>query len=312
MISLDATRDLLHLLGDPTRVRLVRLLGHQELAVAEITAITGLAQSRVSTHLAKLKEGGVLRDRRNGTSTVYAVNDQGAMPPETRAVWALVDRELADPILAGDRVRCDALVRARRRRGAWPDSLAGEMERHYSPGRTWEATARAFVGLVRLGDVLDAGCGDGTIAQLLAPRARSFTCLDVSARLLEAARVRLAASPNVRVARGDVAALPAAAGSFDQVLLLNVLTHVPAPARALGEAARVLRRGGSLVLVTLEAHRHAPLAATYGHVHAGFKPAYLRSMLTRAGLEIDRCEVTSRERREPHFGVLTVFAHKPA
>jgi ubiquinone/menaquinone biosynthesis C-methylase UbiE len=100
--------------------------------------------------------------------------------------------------------------------------------------------------------------------------------------------------------------------SFDHVLLFNVLADAERPARVVGEAARVLRPGGSLVLVTLAPHGHAEVTAAYGHVHAGFEPATLRAMLRRAGLEVDRCEVTSRERREPHFQVVTAFARRPA
>jgi SAM-dependent methyltransferase len=311
MTNLEEARDLLHLFGDPTRVRLVALLAQRELTVAELTAITGLAQSRVSTHLGKLREEGVLRDRRSGASTVYAIND-GAMPAEARSIWTLLETRLADPILEADRTRAEALVRARESETGWPDALAGQMERHYSPGRTWEATARAFVGLMHLGDVLDAGAGDGTIAQLVAPRARSYTCVDRSERMLAAARRRLADLPRVRFARGDLHALPLSDRSFDHVLLFNVLTDAERPARAAGEVARVLRPGGTLVLVTLDAHRHADVTAAYGHVHAGFEPATLRAVLRRAGLEVDRCEVTSRERREPHFNVLTAFARRPA
>ena len=310
MKSLDAALDLLHLFGDPTRVRLVALLARHELTVAELTSVTDLPQSRVSTHLGKLREAGVLRDRRSGASTMYALND-GSMPAEARRLWTLLQDGMDDAVLEADRGRADALVRARERAGAWPDAVAGQMERHYSPGRTWEATARAFLGLVRLGDVLDAGSGDGTIAQLLAPRARTITCLDRSEKMLAAARARLADVPNVRFTRGDLHAIPVADGTFDDVLLFNVLTHASAPARALAEAARVLRRGGSLTLVTLEAHRHGELTAAYGHVHAGFAPAALRRMLARTGLEVDRCEVTSRERRAPNLNVITAFATRP-
>jgi len=308
--SLDGAVGLLTLFGDPTRVRLAALVARHELTVAELTSITRLAQSRVSTHLGKLREAGVLRDRRSGTSTLYAMND-GAMPTDARRLWELLESVVADAVLEGDRTRADALVRARDRADGWPDAVAGEMERHYSPGRTWEATARAFVGLLQLGEVLDAGAGDGTIAQLLAPRAQRYICLDRSSRMLAAARVRLRGLPNVRVLPGDLHAIPAADDRFDHVLLFNVLTHVAAPARALAECARVLRPGGVLALVTLDAHSHAAVTAGYGHVHVGFRPAALRRLLARAGLAIDRCEATSRERRPPHFTVVSAFAHKP-
>ncbi len=309
MSALTATLDQLHVFGDPTRVRLVALLAGHDLTVADLTSITELPQSRVSTHLGRLREAGVLRDRRQGASTVYSLND-GSMPAPARQVWTLIEQHLDDAVVAADRARCEALLRARERALPWPDAVAGQMERHYSPGRTWEATARGLLGLVRLGDVLDAGSGDGTIAQLLAPRARSITCLDVNARMLAAARMRLAACGNVRVARGDLQAIPAAAASFDQVLCFNALTHVLQPARALAEVARVLRPGGTLALITLDAHDHAAVTASYGHVHAGFKPAALRRLLARSGLVIEQCDVSARERREPHFNVITAFAHK--
>ena len=310
MPGLAATTELLHLFGDPTRVRLLALLARHELTVAELTGILEVGQSRVSTHLGRLREAGLLRDRRNGASTVYALN--GAMPQDARGLWTLLERQIDDTVLASDARRCEELLRARDSGAGWPDAVAGQMERHYSPGRTWEATARAFLGLVRLGDVLDGGSGDGTIAQLVVPRARSVTCLDRSPRVLAAARQRLSDAPNVRYLLGDLEAIPARAERFDHVLLFNVLTSAQQPARLVAEAARVLRPGGGITLVALDAHHHAEVTSRYGHLHPGFKPAAVRRMLTQAGLTIDACGVTSRERRQPHFQVVTAFARKAA
>jgi hypothetical protein len=167
------------------------LLEEEQLTVAELVTITELAQSSVSTHLGKLREAGLLRDCRLGASTLYSLND-GNMPRDAKLVWSLVRGEIKDAVLDGDKGRCADVVKARERTSAWPDAVAGQMERHYSPGRTWEATARGLVGLMHLGDVLDAGSGDGTMAQLLAPRAKSVTCLDRNEKMVEAARGRLA------------------------------------------------------------------------------------------------------------------------
>lgn len=308
MSGLQATVGWLHLFGDPTRVRLMTLVSREELTVAELTSITELAQPRVSTHLGKLREAGLLRDRRVGGSTYYSANPQ-AMPADARAVWEAVAR-VEDPIIESDERRCQALVKAREKATRWPDALAGQMERYYSPGRTWEATARGLCGLLRLGDVLDAGSGDGTLAQLLAPRARSVTCLDRSERMIEAARERLAREKNVAFQVGDLHQLPFAADSFDQVLCLNVLTYAEDPGRVLAEAARVLRPGGDLVVVTLEAHAHDEALELYHHVNRGFTQAALRRLITRAGLEIDALGPSHREKRQPHFEVLQAFAHK--
>lgn len=309
MASVDSTVELLHVFGDPTRVRLMSLLSDDELSVAEITNITDLPQSRVSTHLGRLREAGLLRDRKVGVSTYYAINE-GAMPDPARRVWELVRAQLDDAVLQADRSRREKLKLAARGT-SWPDSIAGEMERHYSPGRTWEATVRGLLGFVRLGDVVDIGAGDGAISQLLSPRATSVTCVDRSERVVDAARRRLAKYENVAVVCSDMHDLQLDDGSFDQALLLNVLTYAEKPVQVLAEVARVLRPGGTAVVVTLSAHSHSDVTNTYGHVHPGFAPSQLARWLRSVGLDVTDCSVTSRERRKPYFEVITAFADKP-
>ena len=89
--ALGATTDLLRLLGDPTRVRLLALLEREELTVAELTRITRLAQSRVSTHLGKLRDAGLVRDRKSGAASFHRMAGAG-MPPEARALWEVVQQ----------------------------------------------------------------------------------------------------------------------------------------------------------------------------------------------------------------------------
>ncbi len=309
MKTLSAAVNTLQLFAEPTRVRLMALLEEDELTVAELVTVTELAQSSVSTHLGKLRDAGLLRDRRLGASTLYAVND-GNMPEDAKQIWSLVRGEIKDTVLECDRGRCADVIKARGRTNAWPDSVAGQMDRYYSPGRTWEATARGLFGLMQLGDVLDAGSGDGTLAQLLAPRARSVTCLDKNDKIVEAARTRLAKLRNATVCQGDVHELPFGDASFDHVMLFNILTQATTPSRVISEAARVLRDGGNLAIVTLAPHDHSEVTAHYHDVHAGFSPAQLRRMLQKAALTVECCEITCREKRAPHFEVVTAFAQK--
>lgn len=311
MVSLDATKDLLGLFADSTRLRLLALLSREELTVAELVQITAVGQSRVSTHLGRLKEAGLLRDRRTGASTHYALN-QGALTGQAARLWELLSSEVNDALLTSDRERCAALLAARADEPSWPDSIAGQMDRHYSPGRTWEATARGLLGFVRLGDVLDIGSGDGVNAALLASRARSYTCLDKSPRMISAARERLRSAPAVRFEVGDMHDLPFAAQTFDAALLFNVLAYSERPQRALSEAARVLRPGGSLALIALAAHGHQQVTRGYGHVNPGLDATQLARTLRRAGLHVESCEVSSREPRVPHFEVITAFATRRA
>ncbi|MHC4341558.1 MAG: ArsR/SmtB family transcription factor [Planctomycetota bacterium] len=305
MISLVEATDLLRLLGDPTRVRLMALLENEELTVAELTRITRLGQSRISTHLGKLREVGLVRVRRSGASSFYKVN-AASIPPEARRAWEFVRTTAEDPLLDQDTDRLAETVKGR----GWADTVAGHMERHYSPGRTWEAALRGILGLARLGKVLDVASGDCAIAELVAPRAESITCLDLSRTVLAAGQARLRHLSTVAFRRGDMHALPFSNAGFDHVLLLACLCYAREPALVVEEAARVLRPGGSLVAVTLKRHRHSERVARFGHLQTGFTKRRLREMFRAAGFHLDLCEVTSRERRPPHFEVITVHASR--
>ncbi|MHC4133720.1 MAG: ArsR/SmtB family transcription factor [Planctomycetota bacterium] len=309
MTTLAAATDLMRLLGDPTRVRLLSLLAKEELTVAELTQVTRLTQSRVSTHLGKLREAGLVRDRRAGTSSYYRVTRKN-MPVDARRLWEVVQVTARDPLLKQDAARLREVVRARSGGVSWADSVAGQMERHYSPGRTWEAALRGLLGLTRLGSVLDMASGDCAIAELVAPRARGVTCLDISATVLAAGRRRMAHLPHVSFRRGDMHALPFRDESFDHVLMLACLGYADDPARAVAEAARVLKPGGNVVAATLRKHDHKDVVAHYDHVQLGFDAGQLRQWFEAAGLTVELCDVTSREPRSPHFAVITVHASR--
>jgi 2-polyprenyl-3-methyl-5-hydroxy-6-metoxy-1,4-benzoquinol methylase len=282
--------------------------------VAELTQIVGVAQSRVSAHLARLRDGAVLRDRKAGAATYYQL-DTESMSDDVTRVWSLVSRSSNDTQLSADTARADAIVAARTNTRTWPESVAGQMEAHYSPGRTWESMARGLLGLLHLGDVLDAGCGDGTVSEMVRAHARSLTCLDASETMISAAKARLSDSrtpADLRFDVGDVQALPYADASFDEVLLFHVLPHVAAPAKVIAECARVLRPAGTLAIATLAAHEHADIVRSYGQLNHGIAPAALAKLLTRAGLTVTACDVAHRERRAPYFEVITAFARRPA
>ncbi len=309
MLSLHTTTDLFRLLGDRTRLRLLALLGQEEFTVAELTRITGLTQSRISTHLARLREAGLVLDRPSGSSSFYRLHE-GGMSEEVRRLWSILTESTRDPLLEQDSEGAHSVVRSREGGGTWADSVAGQMSRHYSPGRTWEATMRGLLGLLRLRDVLDLASGDGMLAALLAPRARSVTCLDISQKVVQAGARGLSRHANVFYRRGDMHALPFGDGSFDSVLLMNALTYTDRPSIVLREIGRVMRTGGRLVLVTLNRHRHEEAVLMYNHKTLGFGPRELSSLLEEAGLTVEVCEPTSREARPPHFEIITACAHR--
>lgn len=308
-MDLEAWSARLKVLADATRVRLLTLLEGEELTVAELSAITRLAQPRVSTHLARLKDAGLVRDRRSGVSAYYRF-DEATIDPAQRSLWQTLRIGSDDPLLRQDAERVAGVLAMRAADRNWADSVAGDMERHYSPGRTWEALARSALPLLETGDVLDIASGDGVLAELLAPHAHRYVCIDASARVVGAATERLRRYRNVEVREADMHALPFADGTFDLVVLMHALTYAAKPAQAVTEAARVLRPGGRLLLSSLARHEHRTVVAAYGHANLGFTDRELRRFVEKAGLSLQSTETVTREKRPPHFEVISLIARK--
>lgn len=295
-MELARTVGTLNLLGDENRLRICALLRERELTVSDLVRVTGISQSRMSTHLARLREGGFVRDRRDGTHAFYALATD-KLPGTAKLVLDEAART-EDPVLTSDRKRLDELVR-------FPDTHAGEMERHYSPGRTWPSLVAGIAALLRLGDVLDIGSGDGSAAAFLAPYARSITCVDTSPRMIAAAKKR-----GLVAEVGTAEALVFPNASFDIALLFHTLAYVDDPKAALDECARVLRPGGRVVILALDRHEQQSITAAYGEQHPGFSPAELRKLLLRAKLYPQHIDIASRETKKPHFQTILAIADK--
>ena len=307
-MDLATASSVLRLLADPTRVRLLALLEREELTVAELAAVLHLAQPRVSTHLAKLKEAELVRDRRAGVSAYYRANSEG--DERQHALIRSLRESIDDALLREDAARVPGVLAQRAREQGWADTVAGDMERHYSPGRTWETLARTLLQLLETGDVLDIASGDGVLAELLAPHAHSIVCVDSSERVVTAARERLKSFRNVEVIEGDMHALDLGRRRFDLVLMMHALTYSEHPAKAVAEAARVLKSGGRLLAATLAKHAHRAAVAPFDHRNLGFRRDELTGFARRAGLEVLHCAKVAREARPPHFEVLSLLAKK--
>ena len=137
MPDLATTTELCRVLGDATRVRLLALLTEHELTVAELTEVTQLPQPRVSTHLRRLRDAALVRDRRVGSSSYYSADQAGLT-----GLWKDVVANTDDPLLAQDLERVPAVLAARSSNKSWADTVAGSMAgatARAEPGSPWPA-----------------------------------------------------------------------------------------------------------------------------------------------------------------------------
>lgn len=272
-------------LGQVLRLRVCRLLERQELSVGEIARVVQLPQSTVSRHLQVLAGAGWVEKRAEGTATYYSLRIDD-LDPAARSLWLAVRDQLEDrPTLDEDTRRLDAVLAERRTdsvsffgriAGEW-DDVRGELF-----GSAF--TAQALLALLpEQWVVADLGCGTGNAAELLAPHVREVIAVDRSGPMIEAARKRLAALSNVRFVEGDLTAIPLENGSIDAATCSLVLHHVPDPVAALTEVRRVLRPGGTVLVVDMFEHDRMIYRSTMGHQHLGFSPETVRQQLEAAG-----------------------------
>ena len=297
------------LLADDTRLRLLLLLKDYELTVAELSATLQLAQPRVSTHLAKLREQRFVLGRKDGVSTYYRLND--ILLNTYKSLWlTLVKEGKDDSIVNQDKTRLKLVLSERAKNKNWVDTVAGDMERQYSPGRSWEATTRAISYLLDLGDVLDIGSGDGVLAELLHERALTYTCVDSSEKVINEAKKRLSHANNISYQIADMHKLKLDK-KFDTVFLLHVLTYSSEAQVAIEQASERLKPSGKILISTLNKHAHTDIVKDFGHVNNGFTPKELKQIAKTIGLSEIKVKITSIENRKPHFEVITLEAIKP-
>ncbi len=292
MIPVMLIEDIFKALGDPTRLRIARLLGAMELAVGELAQVLGQSQPRVSRHVGILCDAGLAERRREGSWVFLRQSEQrGALIDAVQQLLGLAEHE--EPGFAAlceaDRRKLAAIRDAReaaaetyfaRHAGEWDDlralhSADAEVERRLADA----------LGDAPLGHLLDIGTGTGRIAELFAQAAERVVALDKNLEMLRVARAKLQHLPasSVELVQGDFADLPFADASFDTVILHQVLHFAADPAPALAEAARVLRGGGRIGIVDFASHDHEELRTRHQHVRLGFSDRQMADMLKAAG-----------------------------
>jgi ArsR family transcriptional regulator len=301
---MPSTINLLRLLADPTRLRLLLLLEQEELSVAELQQILSMGQSRISSHLAQLKRAGVVADRRAGKNVYYGANHDGQSAQRERVaeITQLLAREL--PETSRDRTSLKLVLHKRQDKARkYFDELAGKFGRSYVPGRSWKALAHTFISLLPPFTVADLGAGEGTLSQLLAKNARRVIAIDNSPKMVEfgSQLAKKHGFKNLEYRLGDIEDPPIVKNSVDLAILSQALHHAIHPQRAVAAARQMLKRGGRLVILDLLSHRFERARELYADHWLGFSEVQLHQFLEKSGFRQIEVSVVSRENQNPHF-----------
>jgi ArsR family transcriptional regulator len=300
---MSSTLKSLRALSDQTRLRIVGLLEKEELSVNELQEATHLGQSRISTHLGQLQDAGLVQSRREGKRTFYRVNQQGdALAREFIQLAIRGANEM--PEHAGDQINLRRIV-ARRREQAqiFFNQVAGRFDRVYGPGRSWQAFGHLLLRIVPPLVVADLGAGEGLLSELLARRCKKVIAVDNSEKIVEfgAKKAKKNGLKNLEFRQGDLQNPPIDAESVDLVILSQALHHAEDPAAALKAAHRLLKPGGSVMILDLQKHHFEKARELYGDRWLGFAESDLHHWLEAAGFKQIEISVVAREEEPPHF-----------
>ena len=306
----------LRLLADPSRLRILLLLEKEELSVAELQDVLGMGQSRISTHLAQMKQGGLLEDRREGKSIYYRLRPRRGAEAEAFERLRTVLQEAAAEIPEAEE-DIPALAQIMRRRQdkvrAYFDDLAGKFGRHYVPGRSWKGLAETLLTLLPPLVIADLGAGEGTFSQLLARRAKKVIAVDNSEKMVEYGTelARKHGVKNLEYRFGDIQEIPIRTGTVDLAFFSQALHHAQHPERAVAEAYRILKPGGRIVVLDLLRHSYQEARELYADVWLGFTEAEVFRFLTDAGFRHVETSIVHREEESPHFQTLLTVGDRP-
>jgi ArsR family transcriptional regulator len=282
--------DILRASGEPTRLRLLLLLFAQgEFNVKDLTQLLGQSQPRLSRHLKLLTDAGLIERFQEGSSVFYRYAEAGANAPYLSPLLEALDMD--DPHIARDLARADALRQDKNTAAqAYFETHAAawdEIRKLHAPEAAVEAAMRDAMGEGPFDLLIDLGTGTGRILELFAGAASRAIGFDVNREMLAHARARLAGAGvhTAQLRLGDMVSLPVEDGIADAVIIHQVLHFLDEPAKAVAEAARLLKPSGRLMIVDFAPHAIEAMRDDYAHRRLGFERGTVEDWLRRSRAE---------------------------
>ena len=296
-ISFQELAALLKGAGDPLRLEILRALKTDSLGVLELCNIFDIKQSGMSHHLKVLAKAGVVTTRREGNSIFYRrmlVNSQHLTGALLAALYQTVDSiTLSDAVQAN--VRLIKQQRADSARVFFNKyaSQIKEQQELIAPYEQYAGNAKDLLqrtltgGTDKLQCVLEIGPGEGTFLKELSPLCQQLIALDISEEMLEKAQSygKENKLDNVIFMLGDTQTALQEKVQPDRIVCNMVLHHVPSPADVFNDSAKLLPKGGSLIVTDLCRHDQTWAIENCGDLWLGFDPDELSQWALSAGFE---------------------------
>jgi ubiquinone/menaquinone biosynthesis C-methylase UbiE/DNA-binding transcriptional ArsR family regulator len=276
--------------GESTRLRLLALLADGDHSVKDLTEILDQSQPRVSRHLKLLADAGLVQRHAEGAWAYYGLAPHGHGAELARWLVSRIDQ--SEPERQRDRSRQAAALAAQQAQAtAYFAKVADSwdlLKTLHVPEQAVEAAMlEALDG--RVVDLLvDLGTGTGRMIEVLAPIYKRAIGIDSSREMLAVARSRLAAAGlnQAQVRLGDIASLDPAIGPADVVVIHQVLHYFDDPGRMLGQARRLLKAGGEILIVDFAPHGLEFLRTEHAHRRLGLSREQMNGWAEAAGLEV--------------------------
>ena len=277
---------LFRLLGEPQRLKLLGLASVEELSVGELAELLHESQPNVSRHVNQLRQAGLLQDRHQGTRVFVRLAEP-----------ARADNVVADAIFEGQRLcaehdclkRIPNVIAARdlRSRAYFATTTTQDADTGSSDNVPVYALAISMVSSTR-GGALDAGTGDGTLLDFLAPTYERVIAVDRSEVRTSFARQRMVTRgySNVTVLCADVESADIGTtfeAKVDALYAVRMLHHTSNPRTTLAAFCQLLSRGGQVCIVNYMCHEDERMRGQRADVWMGFNERELAGLIEQAG-----------------------------
>ena len=279
--------------GDILRLQILRVLSTESLGVLELCGVFDIRQPAMSHHLKVLSQAGLVSTRKEGNTVFYrrALPPSGSILEDTvRALFYTLDQV---PVSEQQKQRLKVIREQRAEQSrAFFARHTEEFRHHQELIADHELYAKTVADLIAATGfpghnlAMELGPGEGAFLETLSRNFKTVYAVDNSDEMLARSGKTVAQKKlaNVQCIHGEIHNLMHLQSKFDCIVANMVLHHVPSPGDIFGKAARLLKKGGSLLVSDLSRHDQSWVRESCGDLWLGFSTEELSQWAEEAGL----------------------------